>query len=60
MKQDARQVTIQGVQKITVYFKDKLNADSIWTKEITRAFLAKMYHEKRVVGAIKHVPVIEV
>ena len=53
------QVTNQGTLKIKVIFKDKLS-DAIWTKEVTRAFLAKMYHEQRVVGAIKSVPVIEV
>lgn len=61
MKQsEAIQPTVQGSLKVKVYFKDKLNDTSIWTKEVSRAFLAKMYHEKRVVGVIKFTPVIEV
>lgn len=53
------QTTVQGSLKIKVYFKDKLS-DTVWCKEITRAFLARMYHEQRVIGALKGVPVIEV
>ena len=53
------QLTIQGSLKIKVIFKDKLS-DTIWTKEVTRAFLAKMYHKGLVVGAIKGTPVVEV
>lgn len=56
---DRFQVTNQGTQKIKVYFKNKLN-DEVWCKQITRAFLARMYHEFKVIGAIKGIPVIEV
>lgn len=44
---------------VRVYFKDKLS-DTTWTKEVTKAFLAKMYFEFRVIGWIRNMPVIEV
>lgn len=53
------QLTTQGQAKIKVFFKDKLS-DNTWTKEVTRAFLARMYHEQRVIGVINKTPVIEV
>lgn len=56
---NANQLTNQGEQMIQVYFKDK-TSDLMWIKMITRAFLARMYHEQRVIGLIKRIPVIEV
>lgn len=55
----SNQLTNQGSLKIQAYFKDKLS-NTIWFKQINRAFLARMYHEQRVVGVIKGIPVIEV
>lgn len=54
-----KQLTDQGEKTIKVFFKDKLS-DATWTKKVTRSFLAKMYHEQRVVGAINGVVVIEI
>lgn len=40
---------INGGYMVKVYFKDKLS-DTTWTKEVTKAFLAKMYFEFKVIG----------
>lgn len=53
-------LTTQGAAKITVQFRDKTNGDYLHIKEVTRAFLAKMYHEQRVTHAINGMPVVDI
>lgn len=55
-----RQATEQGAMLITVRFRDKATFEYLYYKEISRALLAKMYHEQRVTHAINGVPVIDI
>lgn len=53
-------LTNQGVKKILVWFRDVKTGSYDYQKEVTRAFLAKMYHEQRVTHALNGVPVVDV
>lgn len=54
-----RQATEQGSKLIRVQFRDKLSGEYLHQKEITRALMAKMYHEQRVTHAINGMPVVD-
>ncbi len=55
-----KQVTVQGAQKTLVQFRDKITGNYLHTKEITKALLAKFYHEQKVTHAINGVPVVDI
>lgn len=55
-----RQATEQGSKLITVQFRDKATFEYLYFKDITRALLAKFYHEQRVTHAINGVPVVDI
>lgn len=53
-------ITDQGTKKITIQYRDKLSGDYLFKREVTRAFLAKMYHDQRVTHSLNGVPVIDI
>jgi len=55
-----KQATNQGAAKIKVQFRNKLTGEYMHQKEITRALLAKLYHEQKVTHALNGVPVIDI
>lgn len=55
-----RQATNQGSKTVLVQFRDKLNGRYLHQKEISRAMLAKLYHEQKVTHAINGVPVVDI
>ena len=53
-------ITDQGTKTIMVKFRDKLTGAYVYDKKVTRAFLAKMYHDRAVTHALNGVPVIDI
>lgn len=53
-------ITNQGAKTIIVQYRDKLSGAYLFQREVTRAFLAKMYHEQRVTHAVNGIPVIDI
>lgn len=54
------QLTDQGKQLITIQYRDKLNGIYLNTKQVSRATLAKLYHDRLITHAINGMPVVDV
>lgn len=53
-------VTEQGALKTTVWFRNVKTGVYEYKKEVTKAFVAKMYHEHRITHAHNGIPVVDV
>lgn len=53
-------LTVQGALKTMVWFRNVNSGQYEYKKLVTKAFLAKMYHEQRVTHAYNGIPVVDV
>jgi len=53
-------ITDQGTKTIMVKFRDKLTGVYVYDKKVSRALLAKMYHDRAVTHVLNGVPVIDI